>query len=176
MCTWTCTPRNKWKKPWRRIKTTLVRNITHTQYVIYISIFISQNIIIRRVNVCCVMASDLSRNPVNMVFQVGATLRSSAWTALEVKPGETNGPKRWTGTSPGIWRKTKRRKMLQNQADCLPETSHTPAPKKSSKSCSPNMVRRELMGVFAKKKIFALLTCVTFLKVLYQRCTFLSTV
>lgn len=48
------------------------------------------------------MASDLSRNPANMVFQVGVTLRSSAWTTLDPKPGETNGTKRLTGTSPGI--------------------------------------------------------------------------
>lgn len=44
----------------------------------------------------------------------------------------------------------KKRKMLQSQADSSSETFHTPAPKKSLKSCSPSMVKRELIEVFAK--------------------------
>lgn len=107
------------------------------------------------------MTRDFLHNPVNMVFQVGGTLRSFAWTTLEVKPGKTNGTKRLAGTSLGIWRKMKKRRMLQIQADCSSETFHIPALKKSSKRSSPNMVRREPLGGFAKK-YFALLICYFF--------------
>lgn len=126
--------------------------ISHTQHVyIYLYIFILQNYKKSKHKLCYGKWSF--SNPVNMVFQVGGTLRSSAWTTLEVKPGETNGTKRLTGTLPGIWRKMKRKKMLQNQAVCLSETFHTPAPKTISKSSSTNMVRRELTGVFGKKSL-----------------------